>query len=397
VYVAEDVIVAGDDCGDTEGKRLAVSQLSGFDRSIAKLVSGRVLAKDLKSPEGKTLFKKGHLLSVADAKAVEEAKVTEAWVRTPFTCKLSHGVCQACYGLDLGRGVPVALGEPVGIVAAQAIGEPGTQLTMRTKHSGGVDVGGDIVGGLPRVDEIFERRHPKNPAVIAPANGLVTELKNNNGEITIMLRAEGKAGKQVLELVVPRGRDVLVKEQEEVVKGQFLSEGPADIQELFKYAGKHATEEYIISEINKIYELQGAGISRKHLEIIIRQMFSRQRIKRSGDANFDVGEIVESAELARVNAELEKKGAEPATAEEVILGISEVSLTTSSFIAAASFAQATRVLTRAAVRGVTDKLNGLKENVIIGRLIPAGTGWNIAPAAPAAPEAASAEEVKDPK
>jgi DNA-directed RNA polymerase subunit beta' len=385
VYVAEDVIVSIPDCGDTEGKRLSVSQLSGFDRSIAKLIWGRVIMKDIKNVDGKTLFKKGHLLSAADAKLVEDNKIDEVWVRTPFTCKATHGVCQACYGVDLGRGAPVILGEPVGIVAAQAIGEPGTQLTMRTKHSGGVDVGGDIVGGLPRVEEIFERRYPKNAAVLAPANALVTELKTVNNEVTIVLRVEGKTGKNALELVVPRGRDILVKAGDEVVKGQFLSEGPADLQELFKYAGKHATEEYIINEINKIYELQGAAISRKHLEIIIRQMFSRQRIKRSGDANFDVGEIVETAELALINAELEKKGAEPAVGEEVILGISEVSLTTSSFIAAASFAQATRVLTRAAVRGVLDRLNGLKENVIIGRLIPAGTGWQVPKIAEPAP------------
>ena len=381
VYVAEDVIITEKDCGDTEGKMVSTTHSSGFDRGLARLVRGRVLTKDIKGENGKTTFSKGHFISRDDAQKIEELKVTEAWIRTLLTCKSVHGVCQTCYGQDLGRGTLVEIGEPVGIVAAQAIGEPGTQLTMRTKHSGGVDVGGDIVGGLPRVEEIFERRNPKNPAVICQVDGVISDVKSDNKETTITILADasskGKSKVGSIEYQTPLIREVLVKQGDSVKMGQLLTDGAADLQELFRYAGKDATEEYVINEINRIYELQGASISRKHIEVIIRQMFSRRKIKNPGDTTLDQGDIVESSELTEANRRVREAGGKEAVGEMVLLGISEVSLTTSSFISAVSFAQSTKVLIRTAIKGGLDKLRGLKENVIIGRLIPAGTGLKV--------------------
>jgi DNA-directed RNA polymerase subunit beta' len=389
VYVAEDVVISEKECNDTEGKLVSTALSSGFDRGIARLVRGRVLSKDVKTPDGKVLFSKGHYINSDEAQKIEDAKITEAYIRTLLTCKSVHGVCQACYGQDLGRGSLVEIGEPVGIVAAQAIGEPGTQLTMRTKHSGGVDVGGDIVGGLPRVEEIFERRNPKNPALIATVDGMVSDIKSDNKEVTITVLAEpgtktkGKTGS--VDYKAPLVREVLVKKGDAIKIGQMLTDGPADLQELFRYAGKDAAEEYIINEINKIYELQGASISRKHIEVIIRQMFSRRRIKNTGDTNFDQGDVVESTEFIEANRTTHDAGGKEAVGETILLGISEVSLTTSSFISAVSFAQSTKILIRTAIKGGLDRLRGLKENVIIGRLIPAGTGLKADYAQMAAP------------
>ena len=384
VYVAEDVVITELDCGDKEGKRVSAEQSTGFDRGLAALVRSRVLARDLKGPDGKTLFRRGHLVNGEEAQKIEQLGIKEAWIRSLLTCRTVRGVCQQCYGKDLGRGELVALGEPVGIVAAQAIGEPGTQLTMRTKHSGGVDVGGDIVGGLPRVEEIFERRNPKNPALISQVDGVVSEVKADNKEVTITILADAgqKSGKkkggsgagQTVEYQAPLIREPLVKAGDSVTVGQFLTDGPADLQELFRFAGRDATEEYIINEINRIYELQGASISRKHIEVIIRQMFSRRRIKQSGDTPFDPGEVVEYRAFWEANRLAREAGGVEATGEVVLLGISEVSLATENFISAVSFAQSTKVLIRTAVRGGLDKLDSLKENVIVGRLIPAGTG-----------------------
>ena len=389
VYVAEDVIITERDCGDIEGKLISTAHSSGFDRGIARLVRGRVLTKEIKDGNGKTIFSKGHFVSHDDAQKIEELKITEAWIRTLLTCKSVRGVCQTCYGQDLGRGALVEIGEPVGIVAAQAIGEPGTQLTMRTKHSGGVDVGGDIVGGLPRVEEIFERRNPKNPAVICQVDGVVSDVKSDNKETTITILADasakGKSKVGSVEYQTPLIREILVKQGDPVKLGQLLTDGPADLQELFRYAGKDVAEEYIISEINRIYELQGASISRKHIEVIIRQMFSRRKIRNQGNTILDQGDIIEYPELIEVNRQIREAGGKEAVGEVILLGISEVSLTTSSFISAVSFAQSTKVLIRTAIKGGLDKLKGLKENVIIGRLIPAGTGLraNYSPAAQA--------------
>jgi DNA-directed RNA polymerase subunit beta' len=288
-----------------------------------------------------------------------------------------------CYGLDLGRNHLVELGEAVGIIAAQAIGEPGTQLTLRTFHAGGV-AGTDITTGLPRVEEIFERRIPKNSAIISQTNGEVIEIKTKDTpgtvgskEKTIKVLSDSKQdGKpNEIEYVVPFRRLPIVKVGDKVKAGELLTDGSADIAEIFKYGGKEIVEEYIINEINKVYELQSASIARKHTEIIVRQMFSRRRIKDAGETNFSIGDIVENIAFIEENKRIIELSGKEAKAEIVVLGITEVSLRTKSWLSAASFQNTNRVLIENAVKGGVDNLRGLKENVIIGRLIPAGTGF----------------------
>ncbi len=379
VDVSQDVIVNEEDCGDKEGKLINQGNFSALDSGIANLIKGRVLTKDILGSDGKVLFKKGDLLTKADALKVEANNVMEATVRSPLTCKSTKGICQQCYGLDVGRGAVVEIGQPVGVVAAQAIGEPGTQLTMRTKHSGGIGTGGvDIVGGLPRVEEIFERRTPKNPALVCTVNGEVSEVKNAGKEyiITVLVDPESrkKTTDSTIEFVVPFVLTVLVQKGDKVKKGQIITDGPVELPILFKLAGKAVTEDYIMKEINAIYELQGVNIARKHIELIIKQMFSRRKIKDPADTKFTVGEVVEFVELYEENELMKEQGLAEATGEIILLGISEVALSTSSFLSAVSFQHTTKVLIDTAIKGGEDKLRGLKENVIIGRLIPAGTG-----------------------
>ncbi|MCE9628867.1 MAG: DNA-directed RNA polymerase subunit beta' [Candidatus Vogelbacteria bacterium] len=381
VDVAQDMVTNEEDCEDTQGKVMTKEHILGFDNGIGNSVRGRILLKGIKDADGKVLFDKGHMITRADARQIEELGLTDIHVRTPLTCKSVKGVCRACYGEDPGRGGMVKLGEPVGIVAAQAIGEPGTQLTMRTKHAGGVGSGaGDIVGGLPRVTEIFERRSPKNPAIVCEIDGEVLDVKSDakGHTITILVDIESKkkgakAGGSI-DYAVPAFRNILVKKGERVSRGQIITDGSVDLVDLHKLAGQEKTEDYIIKEINSIYELQGVSIARKHIELIIRQMFFRRKIKTPGSTTFTVGEIVEWVEMVEENKRVAEKGTEESKGDPVLLGISEVALSTSSFLSAVSFQHSTRVLIDTAVKGGEDKLRGLKENVIIGRLIPAGTG-----------------------
>ncbi|HRZ30084.1 MAG TPA: DNA-directed RNA polymerase subunit beta', partial [Candidatus Paceibacterota bacterium] len=376
---AQDVIVTEEDCNDKEGKYVSKANISALDNGIANLIKGRYLARDLVTTDGKVLFKKGAYLTKEQAEGAITAGVEEAWIRSPLSCKAVKGVCQKCYGLDMGRGDVVALGQAVGIIAAQAIGEPGTQLTMRTKHTGGISTGGvDIVGGLPRVEEIFERRIPKNSALIATLSGEVQEIKNTGKEhiITVLVDPEHrkKASDSTVEYSVPFIRTVLVKKGSKIKKGEIITDGPAELLTLFKLAGKDATEDYIMKEINAIYELQGVNISRKHVELIVKQMFSRRKVKDPGDTKFVSNEIIELVELTEENELMSAVGKKEAEADIILLGISEVALSTSSFLAAVSFQHTTKVLINTAIKGGIDRLRGLKENVIIGRLIPAGTG-----------------------
>jgi len=264
-------------------------------------------------------------------------------------------------------------------VAAQAIGEPGTQLTMRTFHAGGVaSAGGDITAGLPRVEEIFEKRKPKVPAVVSHLDGVVTEIKVIGQDRIIVVTPEAgevKGKKLDNEYTVPSTRASLVRVGQEVKKGDILTDGSADLDELFRYAGREKAENYIIHEVSKLYELQGAAVSHKHIELIVRQMFSRRKVKDAGGSHWTRGDVVEVSEFWEVNALLKEKGLEEAKADAVIMGITEVSLSRASFLSAASFQHTPRVLIQAAIRGVKDELVGLKENVIIGRLIPAGTSF----------------------
>ncbi len=379
--VAQDAIITEVDCGTKDSVIIRRETASGMDVSITKNVKGRILAADLMTKDGKVLFKKGHLVSKADGDAIEAAGIHEVAVRSPLTCKCHYGVCAECYGYDLGRNALVELGEAVGTVAAQAIGEPGTQLTMRTFHAGGTaSVGGDIVQGLPRVEEVFEKRTPKNPAVVNRVDGMVTDIKDLGKEKVIVvvpeLEEKSKTKKKAeIEYTFNYKRMPLVKVGDKVKKGQLITDGSADIDELFKYGGKEVAEQYIINEVSKLYELQGEPVSRKHIEVIIRQMFSRRKIKDSGDTNFAPGDVVSVADLNIENARVKEIGKTEARGEPVVMGITEVSLSRRSFLSAASFQHTTRILIGAAVRGTEDRLVGLKENVIIGRLIPAGTGF----------------------
>jgi len=380
VYVADNAIITEEDCKTKDGRIINRTNTSGFDVALARNTRGRILARDVVDDKGNILFKKGHLLTKADAQTVEDAGVEEVSVRTPLSCKSRSGLCRLCYGADLGRNQLVEPGEPVGIVAAQAIGEPGTQLTMRTFHAGGIaSVGGDITQGLPRVEEVFERRMPKSKAVIAVSDGLVMEIKDDGKEkVMVVLQdkstAKTKKKDDKVEYSISYKRTPLVKEGDKIKKGDLLTDGSADISELYKYAGLEVAEQYIINEINKIYELQGATISRKHVEVIVRQMFSRSKVKESGDTKFTVGEVVDNGILEKENEVMEEGKKDRMVAERLVLGITEVSLTTRSFLSAASFQNTSRILINIAIKGGVDDLSGLKENVIVGRLIPAGTG-----------------------
>jgi DNA-directed RNA polymerase subunit beta' len=380
VDVAQDVVVTEEDCGTKEGKTVTAENISGIEIPLSKNIRGRVLAGDLKDANGNVLYKKGFLITKEEAVLIEAKGVKEVFVRSPLACKTAHGLCQTCYGLDLGRNNLVKLGEAVGIIAAQAIGEPGTQLTLRTFHAGGV-AGTDITQGLPRIEEIFEKRTPKNPAVVSQTKGEVIEVKDKEGEARVIkvlsdVKADSlKSSSSEIEYIIPPYRIPVVKAGDKVVEGELLTDGSADISEVFKYGGKDKVEEYIIREINKVYELQSASISRKHTEIIVRQMFSRRRIKDAGETNFSVGDIVENTALIEENNRVSSLGNIEAKAETIVLGITEVSLRTKSWLSAASFQNTNRVLIENAVKGGVDSLRGLKENVIIGRLIPAGTGF----------------------
>ena len=380
VDVAQNAIITEEDCGDKQGRLVKpMKSETGLEILLSKRVRGRIVSKNVVDSKGNVLFKKGHLISKRESVQIDELGIEEMWVRTPLTCRSRHGICQQCYGTDLGRNELVKIGGAVGIVAAQAIGEPGTQLTMRTFHQGGIAaVGGDITMGLPRVEEIFERRIPKSPAIISKADGEIMEVEVTDKDKKIIMLPDVAVSKSKKEKTIEYSASIkrmpLVKAGDKVKKGQLLTDGSANIAEIFKYAGKEAAQEYVISEALKIYELQGASISPKHVEVIIRQMFSRVRIKDAGDTNFTVNNVVEKRIFDEANEQVEAENGIVATGESLVLGISEVSLTTKSWLSAASFQHTTRILIDAAVEGRVDELRGLKENVIIGRLIPAGTG-----------------------
>ncbi len=379
--VAQDAIVTEEDCGTKKGIRIGRISASGIEISFAKAIRGRVLAEDAVDTKGNVIFSKGHLLSRLDAIAVEDSTCEFVIVRSPMTCQTLRGICQKCYGADLTNNKIIGIGEAVGTVAAQAIGEPGTQLTMNTKHAGGAaSVGGDVTQGLPRVEEVFEKRQPKVPAVISKCDGVVVDMRREGNEQVIVVapNMESENAPKTnanIEYYVHPLRMVIVSNGEEVKPGQMLTDGSALLPELFAYGGQDLVQEYIISEVNKIYELQGVTISRKHIEIIVKQMMSRVKITDSGDTSLTIGDVIEEWTLVQENDKVKASGGKVATGDRLILGITETSLTRKSFLAAASFQNTTRILINAAVKGNVDDLSGLMENVIIGRLIPAGSGF----------------------
>ena len=378
--VAQDSIVTEKDCGTKRGVKINRISASGIQIKYAEALRGRVLAEDVKDHDGTVLFKKGHYLSALDAETIGTASsVTSVVSRSPMSCETRYGICQTCYGMDLTTQELVDLGEAVGTIAAQAIGEPGTQLTMRTFHAGGVaSVGGDITSGLPRVEEVFEKRSPKNPAVISKTDGIVSEIKEEGREkvlVVVPSAGQGKKDGSAYEYLAPYPRVPLVKEGDLVVKGQILTDGSADLDDLFEYADRAMVQEYIITEASKIYEMQGAPVSRKHLEVIVKQMFSRVKITDAGDTDYSIGDVVEDWEIVKSVKEMIDAGKLAPKSREIVLGIKESALSRRSFLSAASFEQTTKILINAALRGSVDRLRGLKENVILGRLIPSGTGF----------------------
>ncbi len=379
--VAQDAIITEEDCKTKESTKIGRVSASGIEIAFSKAIKGRVLAADAVDTKGNVIFKKGHMLTRREAIVIEGTTCESVEVRSPMTCQTLRGVCQKCYGVDLTTNHLVDIGEAVGTVAAQAIGEPGTQLTMNTKHLGGTSAaGGDVTQGLPRVEEVFEKRIPKAPAVISKTDGFVSDIRTEGKSkiIVITFKKDSKYAPKkgdTIEYEADYRRVVKVSKGEEIISGQLLTDGSAHLPDLFKYGGKIVTQDYIISEINKIYELQGVTISRKHIELIVKQMMSRVKIKASGDSHLTPGEVVEEWILVQTNDELKAAGQEIAKGERIIMGITESSLARKSFLSAASFQNTTRVLINAAVKGSEDDLTGLMENVIIGKLIPAGTGF----------------------
>jgi DNA-directed RNA polymerase subunit beta' len=378
VDVAQDVVVKEEDCNDDRGIIAYRKDVEEVNKSFASRIFGRTLLSDISHSETKEVVAHaGDLLTIEDAEAIDKSGVSEVRLRSSVTCQTRRGLCRVCYGYDLGTNMLVGIGEAVGIVAAQAIGEPGTQLTMRTFHIGGVAGGGDITLGLPRVEEIFEIRTPKNKAIISEVSGSVLEIKEENRDRTVRILPNDDDGtkRDVQEYVVPFGKGVVVRVDDTIQKGQAISDGVIDTKELFKVAGIAEAQNYIIREIGKVYALQGSPINEKHIEMIVRQMFSRMRIKEIGSTHFSKDEVVERDSLLEENDKVTRKNGEQAKSVRLLMGISKTALTISSFLSAASFQETTRVLINAAIEGQEDHLRGLKENVIIGRLIPAGTGY----------------------
>ncbi|HTM68322.1 MAG TPA: DNA-directed RNA polymerase subunit beta' [Candidatus Binatia bacterium] len=448
VDVSQDLVIRAEDCGDETGVLVTLKESEEMNEKVVARILGRVLLSDIKDPKtGKTLVKKGELITEPIARDLANVVIEEVRVRSVLECRLSKGVCKKCYGYDLAYNKPVETGVAVGIMAAQSIGEPGTQLTMRTFHTGGV-AGSDITQGLPRVEELFEARPPKRKAFMSDVAGKATieEIerrmiegpdgqkvlapfvghkivrvayteqdgesykhtshdtlkvkegkKVTEGEVLIE-KADGspvtakvggtvKLEKRILrvlrdtekvkEYIIPPGFVLFVKNGDTVEAGQALTDGNLDLHQLYKLRGKDAVQKYILKDVQAIYTSQGQKLNDKHIEIIIKQMFSRVLVKDVGDTDLLPGEIIEKAQFIEENIAADGKGGKLATAEELFLGITKVALSTQSFLSAASFQETARVLINAAITGKMDRLEGLKENVIIGRLIPAGTGFGV--------------------
>jgi len=379
VDVAQDLIIRDKDCRTKEGIEIFRQEGNEFGYSFAERLYSRISLEDIKSGR-KTIVKAGEIITRTVAEEVSALEIDSVKVRSPINCKTLYGICVACYGSDLTTEKPVEIGEAVGIIAAQSIGEPGTQLTLRTFHIGGV-AGVDITAGLPRVEELFEARPPKGKAIVTKNEGRVEAIEDRElSRIIKVKEIDSKSGKtkkkkSVQEYLIPAGVNILVKEGDEVMKGQPISEGPMDLRELMAYKGIDAVKHYVINEVQKIYIPEGTSINDKHIEIIVRQMFGRILIKDGGDTEFMIGDIVEKSRFRELNRAVKKAGKTQAKGTQLIMGITRASLTTESFLSSASFQETSRVLVNAACEGKTDTLRGLKENVIIGKLIPVGTGF----------------------
>ncbi|MGE5584183.1 MAG: DNA-directed RNA polymerase subunit beta' [Bacillota bacterium] len=391
VDVAQDVIVREEDCGTDDGIVVnAIRQGDDVVETFRERVVGRVAAEDVVHPEtGEVLVKAGEEIVEEQAKAMELAGIEEAKVRSPLTCRTRYGVCVKCYGRNLATGRMVEVGEAVGIIAAQSIGEPGTQLTMRTFHTGGV-AGDDITHGLPRVEELFEARKPKGQAIISEVDGVVrvTETKGTRKVIVRTDQGEEKA------YTVPYGARLEVKDGDRIYAGDQITEGSLNPHDILRVKGVRAVQNYLVRQVQDVYRSQGVEINDKHIEVVVRQMLRKVRVDDPADTDLLTGGLVDMFDFEDENRRAVEAGGRPATARPGILGITKASLATDSFLSAASFQETTRVLTEASIKGRSDPLIGLKENVIIGKLIPAGTGMaryrNVKPVLPE--EVAEAEE-----
>ena len=373
VDVVQDVIVKEDDCGSDQG--IIAEAFINSDgtpiESLEERIVGRYTSKKILNPETKeVIVDKNTYITEALAEKIIKAGITKVPIRSVLTCKTDHGVCKKCYGRNLATGFDVEIGEAVGIMAAQSIGEPGTQLTMRNFNTGGVAGGDDITQGLPRVTEIFEARNPKGKATISEINGVVSKIEEDGGTFKIYVKNDVETKEHVSNY----GAKLAVEKGEEVKAGSRLTHGAINPKELLVVTDPITVQQYILFEIQKVYRSQGVDISDKHVEIMARRMISKIRIIDSGDSLFLPGTMINIIEFTRENKKLILEGKRPATGKPVLLGITKASLETDSFLSAASFQETTRILTDAAVHGKVDHLNGLKENVIIGKLIPAGTG-----------------------
>jgi DNA-directed RNA polymerase subunit beta' len=362
------VIIREPDCGTKEYIELPVRNVQGDPND--NLV-GRYAAEEIATKRSRVIVEKGGLIDREEMADIYESLDEDAWVavRSVLKCEAVTGVCQACYGRSMATGQTAQIGDAVGIIAAQSIGEPGTQLTMRTFHTGGV-AGADITHGLPRVVELFEARKPKGLAQITEHAGVV-HIEESDKALTVVVTDDG--GEEHRH-TFPRRTRLYVAEGEKVEAGRQLNEGSLYPHDLLKLRGRTETERYLVKEVQEVYKSQGVDINDKHIELIVRQMLKKVRVDQKGDTTYLPGQFVDRYEFARENDRIKQAGGETAQFEEIILGITKASLNTDSFLSAASFQETTKVLTDAALEGKKDTLNGLKENVIIGKLIPAATG-----------------------
>ncbi|MDD4688283.1 MAG: DNA-directed RNA polymerase subunit beta' [Eubacteriales bacterium] len=372
VDVSQEVIIREIDCGTDEG--IEVSTIKDHNEIIEELfdrLTGRYAAEDIVDPStGEIIFPRNGLIKDPDAKKIIAAGITKVKIRSVLSCRAKCGVCSKCYGANLATADEANIGEAVGIIAAQSIGEPGTQLTMRTFHTGGV-AGDDITQGLPRVEELFEARKPKGLAIIVELDGVVSiQDSKKKREIVVTNQETGESATYF----IPFGSRISVREGDVLRAGDELTEGSVNPHDILKIKGVGAVHNYLIQEVQRVYRLQGVDIDDRHIEVIVRQMMRKVRVEESGDSKYLVGLMVDKNEIYLANKELIAEGKEPAVYSDVLMGITKASLATDSFLSAASFQETTRVLTDAAIKGKIDPLIGLKENVIIGKLIPAGTG-----------------------
>ena len=379
VDVSQEVIVREEDCFEARGEKvrgIVVQDIMSGRQPIESLedrLRGRVAAEDICDPKtGEVLVHLNEAIDHQKAKLIVSRGVTKASVRSVLTCRTENGVCARCYGTNLAHGGKVDIGEAVGIIAAQAIGEPGTQLTMRTFHTGGIASGEDITQGLPRVEELFEARKPKREAILSEISGRVSIQETKKKRELVITSEEDSREQKTYQITY--GSRLKVQEGDHVEAGDELIEGSVNPHDLLRILGVKAVQDYLLKEVLSVYRLQGVDVADKHIEIIVRQMLRKVRVEDAGDTNLLPGSLVDIFRFEQANMETIQNGGRPAIAKRILLGITKASLATESFLSAASFQETTRVLTEAAIKGKVDPLIGLKENVIIGKLIPAGTG-----------------------